>query len=475
MTSLIASLIFAALIAVLLVFTRERGVKVSAALWLTFAWLWFASSRNPSLWLQPHGGGARSASSAYDEGDAFDRNILTGIMLVGVIVLARRSQRVTTFLTANFPIILFFLYCGMSAFWSDHPDVSIRRWFRGLGDLLMVMVVMTDVDWVAAFKWVYVRLACFLVPLSILFFRYFPDLGRNYDIHDGHVSVTGVSDDKNALGIICMLFALAVGWSMLEAPRTEGRRDRKMMIGYGLILAMAIYILWIADSATASACLIQAGGLMILTRMPKIATRPLRTHLLVAAILGFSALNLFAGSALLELLGRNSTLTGRTDLWAVCLPLVTNPLFGAGYESFWLGSRLETMWRYIYGVNQAHNGYIEIYLNLGWVGVMLLVGILISGYRNIVRAVRRQEPAANLRLAIFVAACVYNCTEAGFKMMHPMWIALLMVSTARPVWNFAHERSAGHGTTPGESSERPGFLRDSDGKNRLELLARKGL
>jgi O-antigen ligase len=262
-------------------------------------------------------------------------------------------------------------------------------------------------------------------------------------MHDGHVSITGVTDDKNALGMICMLFALTVSWGMLKALRTGGRRDKRLkrlLIGYGAVLTMAVYIVSIANSATATACLILGAGVMILTSLPRISKRPRFIHLIVAAALGVSAVGLFADAGLLVIFGRNPSLTGRTDLWNLCLGLVTNPLVGAGYESFWLGWRLEKMWNYIMGVNQAHNGYLEIYLNLGWMGVALLVTILISGYRNIVRAVRRQEAAASLRLAFFVVVCVYNVTEAGFKMVHPIWIALLVVSAARPALVFARQR-----------------------------------
>lgn len=472
MIKLLATLCFALLIIVLLMFTRERGVKRATSLWIAFAWLWFASSRGPSAWLH-QGYVARTASTAYDEGNSFDRNILMGIMLVGVVVLAARSRRSAIFLSSNFPLILFFLYCGVSATWSDHGDISIRRWFRALGDLVAVMVILTDSDWAGAFKWIYLRLACLLVPLSILFFRYYPELGRHYSIHDGHVSVTGVTDDKNALGMICMLFSLTVGWSMFEALRREGPRDKRLLIGYGALLAMAIYIISIADSATATGCLIEGGGVMVLTGMAKISRRLMRVRLIVGAALGFSAFNLFAGSALLELFGRNSTLTGRTELWSRCLELVRNPLLGAGYESFWLGSRLEKMWTYIAGVNQSHNGYLEIYLNLGWIGVTLLVLLLISGYRNIMGAFRREEPTARLRLAFFISVCVYNCTEAGFKMVHPMWIALLMVAAARPALEVVPERPPTYGETSEESAETPGLANAPAGTSSLELVTRK--
>jgi O-antigen ligase len=115
------------------------------------------------------------------------------------------------------------------------------------------------------------------------------------------------------------------------------------------------------------------------------------------------------------------------------------------------------MWNYIWGVNQAHNGYLEIYLNLGWVGVVLLVTVLITGYRNIIHAIRRREPTASLRLAFFVVACISNCTEAGFKMMHPMWLALLLACTARPASSFVRQRLARSRETPRRFSQTPDF------------------
>ncbi|HTY84380.1 MAG TPA: O-antigen ligase family protein [Silvibacterium sp.] len=414
-------------------------MKRTVALWVACGWLFLASSRNPTGWLQAQQSKG-SADTAYDSGSAFDRNILTALMLGGVIVLTSRSERSIAFLKANLPIVLFFVYCGMSAAWSDHPDISIKRWFRGLGDLVMVMVILTDRDWVRAFRWVYTRLACVLMPLSVLFFRWFPGLGRSYDIHDGHVTVTGVTDDKNLLGAICALFSLSVIWCVIDAIQNSRPRKKWFLAGYLFVIANAFYLVYLANSATATAVLVQGAIVLILTSLPKVYRRRARIHWIAGGILGFSALNLFFGSTLLQMLGRNSTLTGRTELWRLCLTLVRNPLVGEGYESFWLGDRLERMWQYIPGVNQAHNGYLEIYLNLGWVGVILLVAFLIFGYRNITRAVGRHEPAANLRLALFVVSCIANCTEAGFKMMHPMWFAMLVVATYRPAMGFVKRR-----------------------------------
>jgi hypothetical protein len=59
-------------------------------------------------------------------------------------------------------------------------------------------------------------------------------------------------------------------------------------------------------------------------------------------------------------------------------------------------------------------------------GVALLAGLLVTGYRRIIPAVRRQTQAGSLRLAFFVITLAYNFTEAGFKMMSPVWIFFLL-------------------------------------------------
>ena len=83
-------------------------------------------------------------------------------------------------------------------------------------------------------------------------------------------------------------------------------------------------------------------------------------------------------------------------------------------------------WWNVEGLNEAHNGYIEVYLNLGWVGVVLISLILISGYKRAVSGLRVDPSFGGLMLAYLVAAAVYSLTEAGFRMMDPIWIFLLL-------------------------------------------------
>jgi O-antigen ligase len=112
--------------------------------------------------------------------------------------------------------------------------------------------------------------------------------------------------------------------------------------------------------------------------------------------------------------------------------LAGNPLVGTGFESFWLGRRLEAAWGLMVGLQEAHNGYLEVYLNLGWIGVMLLSVVIVAGYRNVMAAFRMTPTEGNLKLAYFVVGMVYNLTEAGFRMMSSVWLLFLWAITAVP-------------------------------------------
>jgi len=174
---------------------------------------------------------------------------------------------------------------------------------------------------------------------------------------------------------------------------------------------------------------------MVMTRLFQFARKPAVLNLAVtlAILVPFSAMFLGIGSGLVENLGRNTTFTGRTAIWHCALPMVGNPVIGEGFESFWLGQRLLDIEKCIdQGLNQAHNGYIEVYLNLGWLGITFLAILLVTGYRRTVAAARSQTRTGSLRLAYFIVAVAYDFSEGGFKMMNPVWICLLMAIAIVP-------------------------------------------
>lgn len=432
MTLWLATLGFVVAIGALFALNRDRKVHTSAALWVPVAWLLIAGTRNVSEWLGLSAPG--DVADRYMEGSPVDRVVLTAIMVCGLIALAGRSKRVGSVLRANAPIIAYFLYCAVSILWSDFALVAGKRWFRSLGDVIMVLVILTDRNLVMAIKRVLNRVGFLLLPISILLIRYFPDKGRSYGM-DGVQYWTGVTTGKNSLGMICLIFGLASLWQLLFTYRNRDEVGRtRRLAAHATMVAMALWLLWIADSKTSLSCFVLIGGLMTVTTFFSFARKPAVLFLMIFALvsISFTILFLGVGGGALEAIGRNQSLTGRTDVWKLVVGFVENPWVGAGYESFWMGKRLTDIRKIIQGLNQAHNGYIEIYLNLGWVGLILLGGVILTSGRRIILGFRGDPELSTITTAYFVVAVIYNFTEGMFKMMTPVWIAFLLATMAVP-------------------------------------------
>jgi len=429
----LATLVYGCLILALFLSARERESRVSSALWIPVAWVSIGASRTLAQWF--YVGPTMVTPDEYLEGSALDRFILTGFVVSSVMVLIARGRRVGKVLGANGPIILFFLYGAMSVLWSDYADVAFKRWVKAFGNFMMVMVVLTDRNPSVAVKELLKRTGFLLIPLSILLIKYYPHLGRAFNPWVWEPYNTGVATDKNGLGCIALVFGLGSLWRLLEAFRNDERpRQVGPLVAHGVVLAMALYLFHLAHSATSLACFLLGGSLIALMGLRGFARRPAVAHFLVVGTVFLSLFGLFLGGTdLVEAMGRDTTLTGRTGLWQELLNMNVDPWFGTGFESFWLGERAKVLWaHHWWHPNQAHNGYLEVFLNLGWLGVALLSLLMVWGYRNVVGALHRHPELGRLRLALFVVALLYNMTEATFKVMHPVWIAFLLAVAAVP-------------------------------------------
>lgn len=429
-----ATVVFAIGILGLFLLDRDRKPQASPALWIPFVWLSICASRTVSEWLGV--APVMESPDQYLEGNPLDRLIFTGLLLVGLAILIARGRRTGTLLRANWPLVVFFLYCLASVMWSDFPLVAFKRWTKALGNVVMVLVVLTDPNPSAAIKRLFARIGFLLIPLSMLLIKYYPELGRVFHRYSGEAMYTGVATGKNGLGAVCLIFGLASLWRLLEAMGSGERpRVARPLIAQGVLLAIVLWLFWMADSVTSLSCFVIGVSLLLMTTFSTFAQKPAAVHLFagVVVLLSVSVLFLDVGTGLIGAMGRDTTLTGRTGLWADLLDTRTNHWLGTGFESFWLGARAEYFWEhYWWHPNQAHNGYLELFLTVGWIGVALHGLVMTWGYRNIVGSLQHDPALGRLRLAFFMVAIIYNLTEAAFRDMHSMWIAFLLAIAVVP-------------------------------------------
>jgi exopolysaccharide production protein ExoQ len=427
MPPIIAAVIFAISIGGLFYLDREHNTRTSKALWIPAAWLFILSSRPVSLWL----GMAPSASTdANLDGSPIDAAVFAVLVLAAWAVVISRMESVGPLLRQNVPILVFLLYCMVSIVWSDYPFVALKRYIKATGDLAMVLIIVTESDPAGAAKRLLIRLGFLLFPLSILFIKYYPHLGRLLTA-SWTTTFVGVTTQKNSLGAICLLYGVGFLW-MLQCVHHD-RADlsrRRRLLAYGTVLLMIVWSLNMSDSMTSATGFAMAGGVTLLVGRPLFIRKRALVHIAVLAVVGIAVFALFfdSGGGLLESLGKDPTLTGRTDIWRRVLSVPINQWVGTGFESFWLGPRLKAMRSagYNFDINEAHNGYLEVYLNLGWVGVTLLSILLLTGYKRVIVALREDPERGSLLLGFFLITLFESLTEAAFRMVSPIWLFFLL-------------------------------------------------
>lgn len=429
MTGTVATLIF--ILWLIWVYCRDvkERMVVSPAVWFVVAWVAIYGSRPVTAWF----GGEEDISRqvASDEGNPLEAAISLSLIVAGVVVLLRRRIRLSSVIEGNLWLGVFYLFWLLSVTWSDYPVITLKRLIKDLGNIVMIFVVLTDKDPILGIRAVITRVAYLCIPMSVLLIRYYPEWGRTYSGFDrSELMWIGVTTQKNTLGVLAFVGALFLLWDLLDSKNKRERiKDKSLIVSRCGVLALCWYLLLIAKSATSLVCAVLGSSLLFILRFPSIMRMFGRVEAFILAttilFVGADSLLNIKELVVIDLLGRDMTLTTRTQVWPILLDYQESPILGAGFNSFWAGERLLKLSEVVGGIIQAHNGYLETYLNGGLVGVGLLLVILSSAYFRVRKKLVINQPGLSMRLTLLISAIIYNYSEASFNKVGIMWFVTL--------------------------------------------------
>ena len=264
---------------------------------------------------------------------------------------------------ASWPLAL----CGLailSAGWSDDPFFSARRAIILLMTTLFAIYLGSRFsleEHVNLFAW----LLIFSVVGSICVIVFAPQLGISHDLHEG--ALKGMFSHKNLLGrqMAFGILALVVG-KPVQIPK---------WLRYGcLILAFLLLLLSRSAGALITLAIVLAFcGFLRLPKKGRRSTAPLWIGL-VPVLVALVILAITNADIFLEPLGRDTSLTGRVPLWAAIGQAIgQQPWLGHGYAIFWVHTSASLLAVVATGWNalSAQNGYLDLCLDLGLVGLAL--------------------------------------------------------------------------------------------------------
>lgn len=355
------------------------------------------------------------------------------------LVIAWREEVVRTAIKEKLLWILIGLALA-STFWSDVPAATLRN------SILLVQITLFAVYLAARYSlkeqlqllaWTF-GIGTLLSIVVALVLPSYGVMGMGSTLNAEAIAHAGawrgIYIHKNPLGRIMVLSSLVF---LIFA--TSNHRER--WVGWaGLGLSVSLILL--STSKTALVIL-----LTIIALLP--FYKALRWNYTIAVPF-FITLILLAGSvatlfvsnaeAILGVLGRDLTLTGRTDVWTLSLEkLRERPWLGYGIEGFWRGMSGESadIWMALkWDVPHSHNGFLDLALDLGWVGFsvfalsFLTVFFRAASWVNLTKTSEGLWPIAYLSFLLLA-----NLTESSLLRQRVLWILYVAVTLSM------HDRS----------------------------------
>ncbi len=379
------------------------------------------------------------SSEEVAEGSPFLRYLwlpIYGLVFLGLVWKAGAIARVCM----RLPFLMALLaVCAVSFLWSIDPSLTQRRSLAILMTSAAGLYLGTRYSWQTLLRvlgalWLTVGLASFFTALLL------PEFGRAQEVHIG--AWKGLYYEKNQLGGHMARAAVfsAFLWIM-------DRRFKTLWAG-AFLLSVALVLL--TTSKTALLGLLLGLGVLVAGTWMK---RGIRTSLAtlwigaVVAAFGISLL-LFAPGCVFELLGRDASLTGRTDIWLTLMGYIEErPLLGYGYGAFWAVDSDPGNWvreALQWDAPTAHNGWLEVAIALGLVGLAFLaLDFLMTLFRAIMASF--DTWTGLFALAFLAQFFLFSLSEsASLQQNSIVWliyVALAAKLTQRPKGLFAVKRA----------------------------------
>ena len=323
-----------------------------------------------------------------------------GLYAIGAFLILTRWRRVFGAIRFVWPVVALTGWAMMSMLWSSLPLVTMRRGIF-LWCVVLVGIYLGERYSTEGFSRLTMQALCVAAALPPVLFV----VARRYVVDPDHPgSWRGLAEQKNAFGMQMALLALMLLFIKFQRFR---------FLRYVLLLMAAAELL-LSHSMTSIASM----GLVVLVVPLLFALRLgqrkriLAFGVATAVLLSIAFIGIAFSAELFQLLGRDATLTGRTEVWSALITAIEHhPLLGYGFSSFWTGLRGESLDLIIasgWVVPEAHNGYLELELGLGPVGAILFLIALVQFARNATEYLRTHRGSESVWPLAFICYFLFH-------------------------------------------------------------------
>lgn len=348
-----------------------------------------------------------------DISNPINQIIYSTIFILAFISLLPNYRKFFSLLNREKYIVIFLLWCGITIFWSQDWLISSKRYFQYLTTSIVFISVLLNWNNIEILtKILNIILSIYLI-ITFLVILTFPQA-----IDPAFGTLRGIGDNKNILGQIASLNIIFFFFIIKKY------QPGLLRAYFFICLLFSIFLLVGSQSGTAIISMILISVFLISGLVDKFFKvlglgRKLSIFLWSAISIVGILFVIFMSKEIPQLffaIGKDPTFTGRSDLWIDLLTIAKDHLYlGVGFQAFWIPTSPVNLFLfqiYTWLPNQAHNGYVDIILEIGVVGLFLFFLLIINIGKKI-------SGDGNLLWIIFIVfAILINLQESTFIRPH---------------------------------------------------------
>lgn len=372
-------------------------------------------------------------SGGFSEGQAenstVDDTLIIKIFLIIYCItfffILSRWKRAVYLISIEKFILIFTLFAVTSILWSTSQEITITRSIAIFGTNLFGLYLgarYTLQQQLNLLTWTFAT----IIFLSLIFIFLLPKYGIMGGFHPG--DFRGIYNHKNVLGKMMVISTAVFGLKGINA------KNNRWLIFLGLSFSIILLIF----SKSSSALINLLGILMTFMIINTWRWRyEIMIPILIALFTIITGLIFYFNdysSLLFNAVGKDPTLTGRTDLWLLVWNMICKkPWLGYGYGAFWHGfdgPSAEIWYTAGWHPPNAHNGFLDLWLSLGILGVVIfLIGFIKTFFQAFIRLRYSIRSEGFWPLVFIVYLILSNLTESALMLQNDIFTVLYVAIT----------------------------------------------
>lgn len=345
------------------------------------------------------------------------------IYAIALFFLLARKQSSIRMARGNILIWLLPVLTVISFLWSDFPDESLRK------GIVVIQTSYFGLYFASRFTikqqlhllaWTFGIVAVLSLLFGIAFSGASIEAGANAGAFRGPFT------QKNLLARVAVLGAIVFLINALNEPKYK----------FFLWAGFALNLVLVLASTSKTALLLLLMVFILLPLYKALRWKSTISIPLVVAIVVISGslvtLVLSNWELSLNAIGRDATLSGRVGLWEGAIEkIIARPWVGYGYQAFWRedGGAFDIWLSEGYKPPHAHNGFINVPLDLGLIGLSIFLAILAINYVRSIIFLRSDKTVVGLWPIYYITFFfMYNHSENTI-IEHNSIFWILLVST----------------------------------------------